>query len=71
MVSLIPLVIGIALIIINFNWILLLLVFLLILLAFPINGFLRGSLACKYCKQRELGCPAEQLLNKKKSVKGK
>lgn len=71
MVSLIPLVIGIALIIINFNWILLLLVFLLILLAFPLNGFLRGSLACKYCKQKELGCPAEQLFNKKKSEKGK
>ncbi len=70
MVSLIPLVIGIALIIISFNWILLLLVFLLILLAFPINGFLRGSIACKYCKQRKLGCPAEQLLNKKKFPKG-
>jgi hypothetical protein len=48
---------------------LLILVILLILLAFPVNGFLRGSVACKYCKQRKIGCPAEQLLNKKKSKK--
>jgi hypothetical protein len=69
MVSIIPLVVGIALIALNFNWILLILVILLILLAFPVNGFLRGSVACKYCKQRKIGCPAEQLLNKKKSKK--
>jgi hypothetical protein len=28
----------------------------------------RGQLACKYCKQRELGCPAEQLFSKTKRV---
>ena len=67
MVPLIPLIIGIALIIINFRWGLIILVFLLLLLAFPVNGFLRGSIACKYCKQKELGCPAEKLFNKKKS----
>ncbi|KYK23800.1 hypothetical protein AYK24_00780 [Thermoplasmatales archaeon SG8-52-4] len=71
MVSLIPLVVGIALIIINFNLILLILVVFLVLLAFPVNGFLRGSIACKHCKQRELGCPAEKLFNKKKSSKDK
>jgi hypothetical protein len=71
LVSIIPLIIGIALLIINFNWLVLLLVVLLLLLAFPLNGFIRGSLACKYCKQRELGCPAEQLFNKRKSVKRK
>jgi hypothetical protein len=27
---------------------------------------IRGSIACKYCKQRELGCPAEQMFAKKK-----
>ncbi|KYK27786.1 hypothetical protein AYK20_02065 [Thermoplasmatales archaeon SG8-52-1] len=67
MVSLIPLIVGIALIIINFNLILLVLVVFLVILAFPVNGFFRGSIACKYCKQRELGCPAEKLFNKKKS----
>jgi len=68
MVSLIPLVIGIILLTNSFNWFLLLLAVLLLILAFPINGFIRGSLACKYCKQRETGCPAEKLFNKKKSV---
>jgi hypothetical protein len=67
LVSIIPLVIGVGLLVINFNLFILLLVVLLLVLAFPVNGFLRGSLACKYCKQRELGCPAEPLFNKKKS----
>ena len=66
LVSIIPLIIGIGLLITKFNWFVLLLVILLLLLAFPLNGFLRGSLACKYCKQREIGCPVEQLFNKKK-----
>jgi F0F1-type ATP synthase membrane subunit c/vacuolar-type H+-ATPase subunit K len=29
------------------------------------NGYIRGNLTCKYCKQREIGCPAEQLFSKK------
>jgi hypothetical protein len=29
------------------------------------NGFIRVSLACKFCRQRELGFPAEQLFDKK------
>ena len=28
------------------------------------NGFIRGTLTCKYCKQGELGCPADRLFNK-------
>ena len=71
LLSIIPLIIGIALLIINFNWLVLIFVVLLLLLAFPANGFIRGSLACKYCKQREIGCPAEQLFTKKKSIKEK
>ncbi|MFH1684097.1 MAG: hypothetical protein ABIA67_04360 [Candidatus Margulisiibacteriota bacterium] len=35
------------------------------ILGVPVVGYLRGSLACKFCKQRELGCPAEQLFSKK------
>ena len=66
LVSIIPLFIGVVLLIIDFNFLLLLLVILMLILAFPINGFIRGSMACKYCKQREIGCPAEQLFNKKK-----
>jgi hypothetical protein len=28
----------------------------------------RGQLACRYCKQREIGCPAAQLFNKQKNM---
>jgi hypothetical protein len=64
LVSIIPLLVGIALLIINFNLLILALVILLVLLTSAGNGFVRGSLACKYCKQREIGCPAEQLFKK-------
>jgi hypothetical protein len=66
LVSIIPLIIGIYLLITKFDWILLILIIILVFLAFPVNGFLRGSLACKYCKQRQIGCPAEQLFQKRK-----
>jgi hypothetical protein len=64
LVSILPLVIGIALFILNFDLMILIFVILLILLSFPVSGYLRGSLACRHCKQRELGCPAEQLFKK-------
>lgn len=67
LVSIIPLIIGIILLILNFNWLLLILIVLLVILTSVGNGFVRGSLACKFCKQREIGCPAEQLFNKKKN----
>ncbi len=66
MVSIIPAILGIVLLIINFNWILLVLVILLFLLTSFGNGLVRGSLACKYCKQRKIGCPAANLFDKKK-----
>lgn len=66
LVSLIPLVVGVVLLIKNFSWFILILMVLLAALTTAGNGFIRGSLACKFCKQRELGCPAEQLFNKKK-----
>lgn len=65
LVSLIPLIVGIYLLIVEFNWLILLSVIILVILTSAGNGFVRGSLACKFCKQRELGCPAEQLFNKK------
>ncbi len=66
MVSIIPIMVGIALLIINFNLLILSLVILLAILTSAGNGFIRGSLACKYCKQREIGCPAEKLFKKDK-----
>ena len=67
MVSLIPIVAGIVLLVTDFNWLILSMVLLLLLLSSIGNGLIRGSLACKYCKQRESGCSAEQLFNKNKA----
>jgi hypothetical protein len=64
LVSLVPFIIGIVYLIISFDIILLIAVLLLVVLSTAGNGFIRGSLTCKYCKQKELGCPAESLFNK-------
>ena len=66
MVSLIPAIIGIILLIKNFNWITLSLVIVLFILTFIGNGIVRSKLACKYCKQRQIGCPAQKLFEKNK-----
>jgi hypothetical protein len=54
--------------IINFHWILPVMLVSLILLTSVGNSFIRGYRACKYCRQRELGCPAEKLFNKGEST---
>jgi hypothetical protein len=64
--SLIPLAVGIVLLIRDFSWHVLLLVLILAFLGSVGTGFVRGQIACKYCRQRELGCPAEQLFSKTK-----
>lgn len=69
LVSLIPVICGIVLMIKNFEFKVLIAVILIVLLTTFGNGFIRGSLTCKFCKQREIGCPADQLFNQKESVK--
>jgi len=64
LLALIPFVIGIVLLIIDFKFIILAAVLLLILLTTAGNEYIRGSLTCKFCKQREIGCPADKLFNK-------
>jgi len=64
LVSLVPFVAGIVLLIIRFNFLLLIALVLLFALTSAGNGFVRGSLTCKFCKQRNLGCPADKLFNK-------
>ncbi len=64
LLSLIPLVTGIILLIIKFDWILLSALLLLVLFTTMGNGYIRGTLTCKYCKQKELGCPADMLFNR-------
>jgi hypothetical protein len=62
----IPVLAGILLLIQGFTWTILILVIALLLLGFAGNALVRGQLACNYCKQREIGCPATQLFNKTK-----
>ena len=50
--------------IVDFRWINLGLLVVLLVLCLGGNAVVRGSFACRYCKQRELGCPAEQLFSK-------
>ena len=59
-----PLIGGIICLIKDFSGLILLLLVMLTILSFGGNALMRGALACKYCKQRELGCPAEQLFSK-------
>jgi hypothetical protein len=66
LVAVIPVIIGIVRLVMDFNWILLSFVILLCLLVSKGNEFVRGSLACKHCKQREINCPAEKMFNKEK-----
>ncbi|MBN1846050.1 MAG: hypothetical protein JW810_10230 [Sedimentisphaerales bacterium] len=64
LVSLIPLGFGIAMLIRGFSWLVLLLIVILAFLGSVGTGLIRGRLACQYCKQREIGCPAQQLFSK-------
>ena len=66
LISLFPLVTGIVLLILDFNIVLLLALLVLLFLTTSGNGLVRGSFACKFCKQRELGCPAMALFNRGK-----
>lgn len=65
LISLVPLLIGIVLMIIRFDFILLFAAIIIIVLTTIGNGVIRGNLVCRYCKQKELGCPAEELFSKK------
>lgn len=65
LLSFIPIIVGIIILILKFNWFILFAVFMIIFLTTFGNGFIRGKLTCNFCKQKELGCPAEKLFNKK------
>ena len=65
MVFILPLIGGIIVLIRGISWPVLTSMLILVVLFFFGNALIRGSLACKYYKQKELtGCPAEQLFNK-------
>jgi hypothetical protein len=66
LISLIPVVIGSILLIVQFDFLLLAALLLLVLLTTTGNGYTRGTLTCRNCKQREIGCPADLLFHKAK-----
>ncbi len=65
LVPIFPLVGGIGLLIRHFTFTLAALVSVLALLSTFGTAFVRGSFACRSCKQRELGCPAEKFFSKR------
>jgi hypothetical protein len=56
-----PLLGGIILLVQYFSWLLIGLLLLLVALSLGGNAIVRGSFACKYCRQKQLGCPAARL----------
>jgi hypothetical protein len=66
LVTLIPFVIGTILLFLTFDIILLSALLLLLLSTTFGNGYIRGTLTCQYCNQKELGCPTYLLFNKAK-----
>ena len=68
LVLLFPLVGGVIVLIRSFAWPLVLMLIALAALSLGGNALVRGSFTCKYCKQRELGCPAEKLFSASKTV---
>ena len=61
LVSLIPMVTGIVLLYIQFDYVILFALIFLFALSSSGNGYVRGTLTCNHCKQKELGCPAAEL----------
>jgi hypothetical protein len=67
MVTVIPLIGGAVLLATEFSWVIAVLLLVLFVLGFPGSAFIRGSCACRYCRQRDLGCPAVRLFEKGRS----
>jgi len=65
-VVILPLLGGVILLILDFSILLISLMIVLIVLFFGGTAFIRGNFACKYCKQKEIGCPADAIFNKRK-----
>lgn len=67
LIFMVPVLAGMLLLVQGFTWTVLILIIALLLLGFAGNAFVRGQLACRYCRQREIGCPAQQLFDKKEN----
>ena len=62
-----PLVGGTALLIRDFSWVVVIALGLLLTFSLGGNYLIRSRVACACCKQREIGCPAEQFFSRRKS----
>jgi len=62
----IPAITGLVLLIVDFQWHVLISLLALIFLNTLGNAYIRGQIACKHCKQKELGCPALDFFSPKK-----
>ena len=60
-----PVAAGVALLSRQFSWTTLILTVVLAVVSLAGTALVRGSLACRYCKQRTIGCPAERLFSGK------
>lgn len=68
LVGFIPIFGGIIILIYDFSFIILGLITLLAIIFFGGTAYIRGSFACRYCKQKEFGCPAQEIFTKKKKI---
>ena len=66
LVAILPLLGGVILLLLDFSILVLSLMVVLIVLFFGGTAVIRGTFACKYCKQKDIGCPAYAIFNKKK-----
>ena len=66
LVFIIPAVVGAVLLVIDFTWWRAALVGAIVVVSFAGNAIVHSTFACKYCKQREIGCPAERLFAKER-----
>jgi len=69
LVSIFPLIGGTVLLIRHFSWTIAAAVAAILILSSMGNALVRGKLVCRICRQRDIGCPAEQLFNKKRGKK--
>ena len=69
-VSFVPIICGIGLIVVDFSWLTVVLVLVLLFLSTAGNAITRGRLACRHCHQRLLGCPAQRLFSGKPGESG-
>ncbi len=67
MIFVFPLVGGVVLLVRDFTWLLVAMLAALIILSSGGNAMIRGSFVCKHCRQRQIGCPAEEVFKRNKN----